>query len=191
MKKIDKIACYISLVLTVFLLVLSLWFYVKDLDPTLMDQETAIAAVAGVAVIAWLISGIYLLVKLIYVQGFRDQLFLSLSKASERDERELIVSGEAARKSIVTTMAFIFIIMFASLVNVKVAKKHDEQLEKKGYVQVGLGIAKKDTFKDETVLFKYNMSEVPSFIFVVFILAIMLTSYRYHFSRLIKMDDET
>ena len=191
MKKIDKIACYISLVLTVFLLVLSLWFYVKDLDPTLMDQETAIAAVAGVAVIAWLISGIYLLVKLIYVQGFRDQLFLSLSKASERDERELIVSGEAARKSIVTTMAFIFIIMFASLVNVKVAKKHDEQLEKKGYVQVGLGIAKKDTLKDETVLFKYNMSEVPSFIFVVFILAIMLTSYRYHFSRLIKMDDET
>lgn len=191
MKKIDKIACYISLVLTVFLLVLSLWFYIKDLDPTLMDQETAIAAVAGVAVIAWLISGIYLLVKLIYVQGFRDQLFLSLSKASERDERELIVSGEAARKSIVTTMAFIFIIMFASLVNVKVAKKHDEQLEKKGYVQVGLGIAKKDTLKDETVLFKYNMSEVPSFIFVVFILAIMLTSYRYHFSRLIKMDDET
>ncbi len=189
MKKIDKIACYTSLVLTVFLLVLSLWFYVKDLDPTLMDQETSIAAVAGVAVIAWLISGIYLLVKLIYVQGFRDQLFLSLSKASERDERELIVSGEAARKSIVTTMAFIFIIMFASLVNVKVAKKHDEQLEKKGYVQVGLGIAKKDTLKDETVLFKYNMSEVPSFIFVVFILAIMLTSYRYHFSRLIKMDD--
>lgn len=190
MKRIDKIACLISLILTLFLLILSLWFYLSDLDPSMIDQTTSISVVSGIAVLSWLASGIYLLGKLIYVQGFRDQLFLSLSKASERDERELIVSGEAARKSIVTTMAFIFIIMFASLVNVKVAKKHDEQLEKKGYVQVGLGIAKKDVLQDETIIFKYNMSEVPSFIFVVFILGVMLTSYKYHFSRLIKMDDE-
>lgn len=112
--------------------------------------------------IAWFLIMIYLVTKMLFSSRNRDALMTKLAGVKERDERESVVAGNAAKFSMLSTLALLLFLFLFSSGTMTVTKNQVPIAGKNGSVAIGFGveILDKDAVvhevKDAQDLYKYK-----------------------------------
>lgn len=69
----------------------------------------------------WLLLAVYLLVRLLVSGEFRDKVLSRLTFIRERDEREAMLTGKAAKTTMLTTLAVLLVLFFLSCIRLSVS----------------------------------------------------------------------
>lgn len=123
--------------------VLALFTYAYDSG--LVDRNAAGAgaanASAGFIFALWMVSALYLSLRLILSGPFRDQVMARITFIRERDEREAQLTGKAARTTFLMTMALLIFLFCLSCFQVSVYRVPPEKAVdgKTGMVTLGIG----------------------------------------------------
>ncbi|MCF8059208.1 MAG: hypothetical protein K9K67_07930 [Bacteriovoracaceae bacterium] len=93
--------------------------------------------------IFWILTALYITLKMVLSKVFRELSLRKISGLEERDEREIFMSGEAAKFSFLSTLALICFLTFVSLFRVELKSYPNESIEqqKKGYLKVEMDFA--------------------------------------------------
>lgn len=76
----------------------------------------------GLALALWMVLSIYLCVRLVVSGSFRDQVIAKITFIRERDEREAILTGKAAKTAMLTSLAFLILLFCLSCFHVSIYK---------------------------------------------------------------------
>lgn len=130
MNKFDRILMkyFIVYIPALVLLIMLSLFIARDQSTNALILPDPINTLFGVTLIIWILTSLYLFIKMIISQTFRDQTLKKVLKVKETDEREALISGEAAKISMLSTMAFLLFILFLSTLNIQIHKKPGAQL---------------------------------------------------------------
>ncbi len=82
---------------------------------------------SGLVFAIWMLQTLYISARLILSNSFRDSILPRLAFFKERDEREALITGQAARHSFLTTLALLIFFLCLSLFQVAVYKLPPEQ----------------------------------------------------------------
>lgn len=153
-------------------------------------------SLAGIIIAAWMSLSIYLSIRLIVSGPFRDQVLARITFIRERDEREAILTGKAARTALLTTLAFLILLFCLSCFQVSIYKVPAEEAHdgKTGFVSLGLGFSlleqgKHDFPEDrikEKVIFHYRGLPLSSAAVILVLIGWQIISYNYSMRRLLK-----
>lgn len=106
----------------------------------------------GVIFVSWTILGLFFLTKLVISAKLRKGFFSYFSSMRERDEREEQITGEAAKFSMLSTLALLFLFLFLNLFTVTFGKYSEDVRErenKHNYITMGMGFS---TFNQHSVV---------------------------------------
>lgn len=109
--------------------------------------------------IAWTLDLIYLVTKMVFSKRVRDVVMTKLAGMKERDEREIIVSGSAAKFSFLSTLALLLFLFVFSVSSLTISKHPVNADKKSGKVQIGFNIKALD---DEALVHEQT-GEVESY----------------------------
>jgi hypothetical protein len=76
---------------------------------------------------SWMLSSLYLSVRLMISAEFRERILSKLTFLKERDEREFILTGQAAKTTMLTTLAVLIFLFCLSCFQVSVYRVPPEQ----------------------------------------------------------------
>ena len=189
MNKLDKISLwYIGLAIP-FIICLVIWGGVSDATALSLDQTVYgyIWDFLGWIFMIWIVISFYLLTKMVIRPDFREIILKRISGIKERDEREKIISGEAAKFSFLSTLAILFFTLFLSLIQIQIGKYPSEMKKegKNGYITIGVNIdpmaIQKTTVKEENQLeiFKYSGFPLSTSLLILIIILWQFGSYKY------------
>ncbi|MBI4054765.1 MAG: hypothetical protein HY402_01380 [Elusimicrobia bacterium] len=85
----------------------------------------------------WILSLAYVFLALLFYKDFRETLLARLAGFKESDERERIVTSNAARTTFLMTLAIQIVLLIISLTNVHLVRNPDGH----GVLSVGLGFS--------------------------------------------------
>ncbi len=146
--------------------------------------------------IAWVFSLIYIVTKMIGSKKLREVVLNKLAGVVDRDERESLVSGNAAKFSFLSTFALLLFMLVFSVTNIQVSKDPSSPKENKGLATIGFGakliddsaIVLEKKSEDE---FKFNYSSLPlSKPFIIILLMVwQLGSYHLVARRELKIQE--
>ena len=97
----------------------------------------------GWNLMAWILVSLYFTSKMVISKRFRSATLVSATKMHERDEREVMINGNAAKFSFLSTLAILFLFLFMSLFTVTVGKNTDVNKvagEKENFISIGLNL---------------------------------------------------
>ena len=77
--------------------------------------------VIGLVFGLWLLLAVYLLARLLVSGEFREKVLSRLTFIRERDEREAMLTGKAAKTTMLTTLAVLLVLFFLSCLRVSVS----------------------------------------------------------------------
>jgi hypothetical protein len=151
---------------------------------------------AGLVFALWMTLSLYLSVRLMVSEPFRDQVLARLTFIRERDEREAILTGKATRTTFLTSLAILIFLFCLSCFQVSIYRLPPERAVdgKTGMVTLGLGFnllehSKQDRPR-ETIekkdIFSYNGLPVSSTTVILMLIVWQIISYNYSMRRLTK-----
>ena len=151
---------------------------------------------AGLVFALWMALALYLSVRLMVSGPFRDQVLAKLTFMRERDEREAILTGKAARTTFLTSLAILIFLFCLSCFQVSIYRLPPERAVdgKTGIVSLGLGFnfwehSKQDN-PSETIekkdIFSYTGLPVSTATVILMLIAWQIISYNYSMRRLTK-----
>lgn len=119
----------------------------------------------GFFFIAWVLILLYAVTKMLISKKFRDTTMARLAGIKERDEREGIVAGNAAKFSFLSTFALLLFMLVFSVTNLSVIKRPNLEEKKNGLVTVGFGMKAYDetaiTHEKKEGEESYNYKSLP------------------------------
>ncbi len=134
--------------------------------------------------IAWVLDLLYIVTKMLFSKIFRDILMAKLAGIQERDEREVVVAGNAAKFAYLSTFALLLFMLVFSVTNLKVAKDPTRASENKGTVTIGFGAKLTDDTaimyekKDkDNFSFSYNSLPLSKPFMLIFLMIWQIGSY--------------
>jgi hypothetical protein len=144
MKRFDRMLLKVFLYgLPVFaLLVIFAYFYgTKAIDHDAGYARFLNNGFFGFVAAMWMALAIYLSVRLLISAPFRDQVLARITFIRERDEREALLTGKAAKTTFLTTLAFLIFLFCLSCFQVSIYRVPPEMAVngKTGNVTLGLG----------------------------------------------------
>jgi hypothetical protein len=153
-------------------------------------------SLAGLVIALWMTLSLYLSVRLMVSVPFRDQVIAKLTFIRERDEREAILTGKAARTTFLTSLAILIFLFCLSCFQVSIYRVPPERAVdgKTGIVSLGLGFnllqhskhdKPKDTIEKEDI-FSYTGLPVSSTTVILMLIGWQIISYNYSMRRLTK-----
>ncbi|HWQ62042.1 MAG TPA: hypothetical protein VN521_07000 [Negativicutes bacterium] len=83
-------------------------------SPAASSGEQAANSIVGLLCGTWLVISLYLLARLLISGAFREKVLSRLTFIRERDEREAILTGKAAKTTMLTTLAILLVLFFLS-----------------------------------------------------------------------------
>lgn len=110
--------------------------------------------------IAWVLDLLYIVTKMLVSKNVRDIIMNKLAGIKERDEREMLVAGNAAKFAFLSTFALLLFMLVFSVTNFKVSKDQTSPAENKGLAVIGFGA----TFIDEKAIV-YEKTDKENFSF--------------------------
>lgn len=140
----------------------------------------------GWILMIWILTSLYLFTRMILSVKFRDQTIKRFIRLKETDERESLMSGEAAKLSMISTFALMTFLIFLSSMTVSIGKVHGEDLfknDQQHFISIGfdpLTINKKQrsySNNNRTEFFTYSGLPVPTTIILLFVLCWQLISF--------------
>jgi hypothetical protein len=109
--------------------------------------------------IAWVLILIYLVTKMVFSKRVRDVVMTRLAGMKERDERESVVAGNAAKFSFLSSLALL-LFLFVFSVSTLTVTKHPKNFDRKnGKVMIGFNVKA----IDDDALLHEKTTEVESF----------------------------
>lgn len=112
-----------------------------DLATGAHDGGTAWANALNTAAFAWVLCAPVWPITLLMDRARRERAMARLCGLRENDEREKLVTGEAARSALLLSLALQSVLLALSLTTVKVVWNPEEKGEKKGLLAAGLGFS--------------------------------------------------
>lgn len=114
-------------------------------EPEVLSQSTGAQRVLwdalGWNLMLWLLASLFLVLKMVGSRSFRSKVLTIATRIQERDEREIMIAGNAAKFSFLSTLALVLLLLFLSLFTVKIGKQAPDSLSsdgKKGYITIGM-----------------------------------------------------
>jgi hypothetical protein len=149
---------------------------------------------AGLVFALWMTLSLYLSVRLMVSEPFRDQVLARLTFIRERDEREVILTGKATRTTFLTSLAILIFLFCLSCFQVSIYRLPQERAVdgKTGIISLGLGFnllehSKQDKPR-ETIekkdIFSYTGLPVSSTTVILMLIVWQIISYNYSMWRL-------
>lgn len=188
MKSIDKVLSnYFFYALPFIALGASLSFY---FGANQISQDKGFAGdindIFGWMLMSWIVTSLYLFIKMILSQSFRDLTLKKIVRLKESDERETFISGEAAKLSMLSTFALMILLLFLSCMTISVGKLQggkELKEDRKHYISISFNPIHKSTTqrtpldKNKLELFKYNGLPLPTSIVLFLIFCWQLGSF--------------
>lgn len=145
---------------------------------------------------AWMALSIYLSVRLMASEVFREKVLTKLTFIKERDEREVLLTGKAAKATMLTTIAILIFLFCLSCFQVSIYRVSAEQAVdgKTGIVSLGLGLGLLEKSKQEKAeeavqkenIVSYTGLPITSSTVILGLLIWQIISYNYSMRRLMK-----
>lgn len=131
LKKIHKAILWFALLLLPVFLLYAGWtaLGLKGLPEWLTEK------VLNNLGLAWVLSLVYLIASLVFYKVFREKLMARLAGFREGDEREHIVTSEAARATFLLTLSVQIVFLILSLTSVHIVRNPDGH----GFLSIGMG----------------------------------------------------
>ena len=124
--------------------------------------------------IIWFLLLIYLLFVMLFSVQFRETFLIKLTSIKERDEREALVIEKSSRFTFFSTLAVLIVLLFFSLVNIKISKLPLGQVINGNKHQVTISasfdILKKNKPNNKNVLFSTESSPISMQGVIIFII---------------------
>ena len=151
---------------------------------------------SGLVLAAWMTLAIYLSVRLIVSGAFRDKVLAKLTFIRERDEREVVLTGKAARTTFLTSLAILIFFFCLSCFQISIYRVSPQEAidGKTGMVSLGFGFnllesSPKDK-TDHTIrkqdIFSYTGLPVSNATIILVLIIWQIISYNYSMWRLTK-----
>jgi|GEM_PF-3301791 len=146
MKKINTVVIiyfFIGLPISLF----AMFFHFSDLFFSMAGKGGFwgwLNGFVGVTFGLWILSIFYLVIALLFSTHFREELVARMMWLKQRDEREVISAGAAAKKTFFMTVALISFLLVVSLLHFQIAKIPDDQVKADGHhhiLKMGLGLS--------------------------------------------------
>jgi hypothetical protein len=151
---------------------------------------------AGLVFAMWMTLSIYLSVRLMVSEPFRDQVITKITFIRERDEREVILTGKATKTTFLTSLAILIFLFCLSCFQVSIYRVPLEKAidGKTGIVSLGLGFnlleqGKQDRPEDiiqKKNIFSYRGLPISSAAIILLLIIWQIISYNYSMRRLMK-----
>ncbi|MBP2652474.1 MAG: hypothetical protein H6Q73_43 [Firmicutes bacterium] len=122
MKKIDSALLKFFIYGLPLIILLAIFSYSYDLQafPPTSDYLITLYNFAGIMLALWMLLSIYLCARLMFSGSFREKVLTRLTFIKERDEREVMFTGKAAKTSMLTTLAILIFLFCLSCFQVSV-----------------------------------------------------------------------
>jgi len=199
MKKLDSMLLKSFLYGLPVVIVLAVLSYVYSLG--VVNNANAyfnlLNSFAGFVFALWMTLSLYLSFRLIISGPFRDQVMARLTFIRERDEREAILTGKAARTTFLTSLAILIFLFCLSCFQVSVYRLPPEKAVngKTGIVSLGIGFnllehSKQDKPKEiieKKDIFSYTGLPLSSTTVILILIIWQIISYNYSMRRLTKV----
>jgi len=129
MKRVDSILLRIFLYGLPLIVLLAIFSYSYNVETSVSAASyvTMIYNFAGIMFAIWMLLSIYLGIRLIFSESFREKVLTKLTFIKERDEREVMLTGKAAKKTMLTTLAILILLFCLSCFQVSVYSIPPEQ----------------------------------------------------------------
>ena len=115
--------------------------------------------------IPWVFILLYVVTKMLVSKSFRDTTMAKLAGIKERDEREVVVAGNAAKYAFLSTFALLLFMLVLSITTFNLEKHVDPASQKKGMFSVGFGIKALDetayVHEIKDGIEKYDYKSIP------------------------------
>lgn len=147
---------------------------------------------SGIIFGLWMLFSLYLCLRLIFASEFRAHMLPRLAFFKERDERELLITAQAARSSFLTTLALLLFFLCLSAFQVAVYRVPKDLAVngKTGTISLGVNMNLVGQSpihgleKAAVDLFSYSGLPLSNFAAILFLLLWQIGSYNYFAQRL-------
>lgn len=138
LNRFDKYSFYYLIGLSPLIFGFMIWAVATDF----MSQSTSGIGwdLFGWVFIAWVLIMLYLVTKMVFSKSVREVLMTKLAGIKERDERESVVAGNAAKFSFLSTLALLLFLFVFSVSNLTVTKHPKDLNNKRGKIELGFGL---------------------------------------------------
>jgi hypothetical protein len=133
--------------------------------------------------VAWFLIMIYLVTKMLFSRRNREAFMTKLAGVKERDERESVVAGSAAKFSMLSTLALLLFLFLFSSGTMTVTKNQVAEVGKNGAVTIGFGmeVLEKDAVVHEVVnnqnIYKYKGFPLSKAMMILILIFWQIGSY--------------
>ncbi len=134
--------------------------------------------------IAWILILLYTVTKMLFSKNYRDTTMARIAGIKERDERETVVAGNAAKFSFLSTFALLLFMLVFSVTNLTVVKQPDPATGKNGMVTIGFGMKAIDEEavvhekKEGMESFKYTSFPLAKPLMILLLMVWQIGSYQ-------------
>lgn len=153
---------------------------------------------SGLVFAIWMLLSIYLSIRLLASGSFRNLVLARLTLIRERDEREVMLTGRATKKTFLTSLAVLIFLFFLSCFQVSIYRVPPEKAVdgKTGMVTLGFGFnlleSSPKALPHETIkktdIFSYTGLPVSSTAVILLLIIWQITSYNYSMQQLIRKE---
>ncbi len=140
----------------------------------------------GWTFIAWALSLVYIVTKMLFSRKVRDVVMAKLAGIKERDEREVVVAGTAAKFAFLSTFALLLFMLVFSVTTFSVKKAPSTEPKKNGTAMIGFGLTPIDKTAvihevkpDGTETFDYKSFPLTKPVMILIMMAWMIGSYHF------------
>lgn len=149
---------------------------------------------AGLVFAVWITLSVYLSIRLMVSESFREQVLVRLTFMRERDEREVMLTGKATRTAFLTSLALLVFLFCLSCFHVSVYRVPPEKAVngKTGMVSLGLGFdllqhhpaGKDNEAMQKQDIFSYTGLPVSNTSVILLLIVWQVTSFNYVMRRM-------
>lgn len=143
---------------------------------------------------SWMAISIYLSIRLMVSGEFREKVLTKLTFIKERDEREALFTGKAAKTTMLTTIAILIFLFCLSCFQVSAYRVEPDREGNSRVLSLGISF---DLFKDSSPtnnddlmkkedLISYSGLPISSSAVIIGLIAWQIVSYNYYMRRLMK-----
>ena len=154
--------------------------------------------IAGLIFAIWMTLALYLSVRLMISEAFRDRVLTKLTFVRERDEREVMLTGRATRTTFMTSLAVLIFLFCLSCFQVSVYRVEPEAAVdgNTGRITLGLGFSLLSSARNElpenTIenIFTYSGLPLSGSALILFLILWQVGCYNFSMRRLSLQNNE-
>lgn len=153
----------------------------------------------GLVLAVWMILSIYLSIRLMVSESFRDKVLSKVTLIKERDEREIMLTGKAVKTTFLTSIAILIFLFFLSCFQVSLYKVPPEAAidGKTGVLTLDVNVQLLQDSRAENPadpmhvadIISYRGLPISSTAVILLLILWQIASYNYSMRRLIKTEN--